>query len=189
MSRVPPPIVRVISVRNPDEIEIVRCLFREYASSLEIDLEYQGFSAELQTLPGAYRPPAGGLFLARVDDMAAGCVGIRPLRERICEMKRLYVRPAHRGAGLGPLLVQTAIEAARARVRGDVARHASDHGRRAAAVRQPRIPRDPALWFLSGTWSPLLWIAAGEALLKSTPTRPPVRCAPLSFGWRASRSK
>jgi GNAT superfamily N-acetyltransferase len=105
--------IHVIPATSRENVEIVRGLFMEYASSLGLDLEYQGFSVELQTLPGAYQPPSGGLFLAWVNDSPAGCVAIRLLRAQICEMKRLYVRPAHRRAGLGPLLVQTAIDAAR----------------------------------------------------------------------------
>ncbi len=89
-------------------------LFGEYAASLPIDLEYQGFAAELRGLPGAYRPPGGQLLVARVGDVDAGCVALRRLDARTCEMKRLYVRPAHRGSGVGPLLVDAAIAVARA---------------------------------------------------------------------------
>ncbi|HZR02190.1 MAG TPA: GNAT family N-acetyltransferase [Burkholderiales bacterium] len=96
------------------DIEVVRKLFREYASSLPIDLEYQNFSEELRTLPGAYSPPEGALLLARVGDEVAGCVGLRRIDSRVCEMKRLYVRPEARGNGVAAGLVEAALARARA---------------------------------------------------------------------------
>jgi GNAT superfamily N-acetyltransferase len=89
-------------------------LFREYAASLGLDLGFQGFPEELAGLPGEYQPPRGALFLALDDDVAIGCVGLRPLEwPRIAELKRLYVRPQGRGHGLGMLLTQGALSAAR----------------------------------------------------------------------------
>ncbi len=94
---------------------IARDLFREYADAIGIDLEYQGFSAELAALPAPYVPPRGALRIAFAGDDVAGCVGLRPLDSRghAGEMKRLYVRPAYRGSGLGRQLVEAAIASAR----------------------------------------------------------------------------
>ncbi len=84
----------------------MRALFRDYAAGLGVDLSFQGFEEELAALPGRYAPPAGRLLLAWTDDEAVGCVALRPLAERNCEMKRLYVRPTARGGQLGRHLVE-----------------------------------------------------------------------------------
>lgn len=97
-------------------------LFRDYADGLGVDLSFQGFAEELAGLPGKYAPPAGELLLARGDEGAAlGCVALRPLEEPgICEMKRLYVRPAGRRLGIGAALVAAIIAAAKARLYGEM---------------------------------------------------------------------
>lgn len=94
-------------------IEEVRQLFLEYALSLKIDLDFQGFEAEYKTLPGKYAPPGGALILALVDGKAAGCVALRKISEGICEMKRLYVRDNYRGLGIGKKLITMIIKEAR----------------------------------------------------------------------------
>jgi len=104
-----------IAAAGPDDLAAVRALFHDYAASLSVDLGYQGFPAELAELPGAYAPPAGALLLARdAAGAAVGCVALRPMTgEAAAEIKRLYVAPAGRGAGLGRLLAQAILEEAR----------------------------------------------------------------------------
>ena len=79
------------------DVEEARALFGEYAASLGFSLAYQGFDEELAGLPGPYAAPGGALLLARVDGAVAGVIALRGLDGGICEMKRLYVRPQHRG--------------------------------------------------------------------------------------------
>ena len=106
--------MEVVRAAGPDDYRQARELFAEYATALGVDLSFQGFDEELEGLAGKYAPPRGRLLLARAGDGLAGCVALRPLEEDICEMKRLYVRPAFRGLGLGHTLVAAIIEEARA---------------------------------------------------------------------------
>lgn len=108
-----PPAVTLRQADGPELVATARALFREYAAAIGIDLEYQGFAAELAALPAPYVPPAGALLIAQVGEAVAGCVGMRPLDPHTAEMKRLYVRADCRGWGLGEQLVQAVIEAAR----------------------------------------------------------------------------
>lgn len=92
-------------------------IFREYADQLKVDLCFQSFDAELAGLPGDYAEPRGSLLLALVDGAVAGCCALRPLDTvdypNASEMKRLYVRKAFRGFGIGRHLAETTLDAAR----------------------------------------------------------------------------
>jgi putative acetyltransferase len=106
--------LEIVRAKFVDQIATARMLFKEYEASLGIELTFQGFAREVADLPGAYAPPAGRLFLATNGAEPAGCAALRPLGDGICEMKRLYVRPAARGARLGRRLAETVIREARA---------------------------------------------------------------------------
>ncbi len=93
--------MEIRDAETPARIEAVRQLFAEYAAALDVDLGFQSIAAELAALPGPYAPPGGALLLAEIDARAVGCVALRPQEPGIAEIKRLYVRPEHRGAGLG----------------------------------------------------------------------------------------
>jgi putative acetyltransferase len=98
---------------SPAQIAQVRELFLEYAQSLGFSLCFQNFDQELAGLPGDYRPPEGRLLLAEYEGQVAGCVALHKLEPGICEMKRLYLRPAFRGKGLGRKLAEVILEEAR----------------------------------------------------------------------------
>jgi putative acetyltransferase len=95
------------------ELDDVRALMRAYADSLAFDLDFQDFDRELADLPGDYAPPRGALLVARLGDQVGGCVALRPLDGETCELKRLFVSPSARGAGLGRLLAEAIVAEAR----------------------------------------------------------------------------
>jgi putative acetyltransferase len=97
-----------------EELPLARELIEEYVDSLGVDLGFQEIDKELRDFPGSYAPPAGRLLLAFDNGEPAGCVALRPFEGDCCEMKRLYVRPAFRGAGAGRALAAAVVEAARA---------------------------------------------------------------------------
>ena len=107
----------IITPDSADLLGQVADIFREYALSLPIDLGFQGFEQELATLPGDYAAPRGALLLATVDGVVAGCCALRPLDAsdyaNASEMKRLYVRSAFRGFGLGRELASHTLDVAR----------------------------------------------------------------------------
>jgi ribosomal protein S18 acetylase RimI-like enzyme len=105
----------IIPVGTADQLADTVRLFRDYEASLDTDLCFQGFEAEVASLPGKYAPPQGALFVARsAGGEALGCVALRPVEPAgACEMKRLYVAPQGRGLGLGRALMEAVIAEAR----------------------------------------------------------------------------
>jgi ribosomal protein S18 acetylase RimI-like enzyme len=107
--------IRISEARWPNDRAIVETLFREYVASLAEDISFQNVDDELVGLPGKYARPTGVVLIARGGDQAAGAIAYRMVEPGVCEMKRLYVRPAFRGSGLGRELANELIEDARER--------------------------------------------------------------------------
>lgn len=106
-------MITVVHATTPQQIEQVRILFHEYRQYLGVDLCFQSFAQECDTLPGEYVSPKGSLRLAMSGSHVVGCAALRPLEEEACEMKRLFVRPAHRKKGYGAVLAETIIDDAK----------------------------------------------------------------------------
>lgn len=96
-----------------EELEEVRNIFIEYSEFLQVDLCFQDFEKELQTLHQVYASPQGCIILAKQNGQTLGCIALKSIAEGICEMKRLYVRPEARGMGLGRKLVEELMSFAR----------------------------------------------------------------------------
>ena len=105
--------MRVAVATNDGELAAARALIEEYATSLDIDLGFQGFGDEITHFPHGYSPPDGTVLVAWEGDEPTGVVALRRYEGSVCEMKRLYVRPQHRGKGLGRMLSEEVIAAAR----------------------------------------------------------------------------
>ena len=117
MELAPLPLIELGTPSTPEDLDALRTIFLEYAKSLDVDLCFQQFDEELAELPGDYAPPRGALLMAQVDGELAGCCALRPLDTadypNAAEMKRLYVRKAFRGFGLGRRLAEAILDAAR----------------------------------------------------------------------------
>lgn len=97
----------------PQDREAMLGIWREFIASPSVSLEFQGNEAEFADLPGKYGPPDGLVLLALLSDKVVGCVAMRRVSDAICEMKRLYVRPAARGMGAGRQLAERLLVEAR----------------------------------------------------------------------------
>jgi len=109
---------RIVPALSKETISQARFLFREYASTIGVEVCLGDFERELASLPGLYAPPAGRLLLAIQERAgnpgeAIGCAALRKLEPDACELKRLYVRPAFRGQGAARELVKELIAEAR----------------------------------------------------------------------------
>ena len=113
MTNSKPMLLSIAEARWPDDRATVEALFREYVTSLAEDISFQNVDDELSRLPGKYTRPGGVVLIARDGAEAAGAVAYRMVEPGVCEMKRLYVRPAFRGSGLGRELANELIEDAR----------------------------------------------------------------------------
>jgi putative acetyltransferase len=97
---------------TPDQFKIAKLLFEEYAAALNVDLCFQGFDEELQTLHLQYGLPKGCLMIVYNNEHAIGCAAIREFENTTAELKRMYLKPESRGNGIGKKLLQAMINKA-----------------------------------------------------------------------------
>ncbi len=111
------PAVRLCVPDSTHSFDLARLILREYAASLTVPECFTGFEQELGALPGEYATPRGQLLLAMAGDEALACCALRPLDNvdysNACEIRRLYVRPVHRGLGMGRRLTEAQMDFAR----------------------------------------------------------------------------
>ncbi len=108
-------MLNIVLASSAQDLADIRVLFGEYSGLVAEALCFQNFDQELEALPGKYAPPGGALLIARDADAAAGCVALRPIDAATGEMKRMYVREAYRGTGLGRKLALAVIAEAKQR--------------------------------------------------------------------------
>ena len=106
-------MTEIILINHPDEYKAAAHLFQLYADWLAIDLCFQGFEQELQSLEAMYGPPHGGILLCRHEEEWIGCVAVRPINATVAELKRMYVLPDFQGMGLGRKLLISALNLAK----------------------------------------------------------------------------
>ena len=106
-------MIEIKSARFPEDLKLVVAIFREYVASPSVSLDFQGYESEFASLPGKYAAPDGRLFLLWKDGAVVGCAALRKVDGSICEMKRVYIRPAVRGKGLGRRLIESILAEAR----------------------------------------------------------------------------
>ena len=97
---------------SPADWDLARALFREYERAVDAACCFDGLEAELAALDRRYAPPQGRLLLAFVDGEPAGCGALRRLEDGSAEGRRLWIRPALRGRGLGGALVLALLDEA-----------------------------------------------------------------------------
>ncbi len=106
-------MIEYVYATTPEHLAQIRDLFTEYVDSLGFQLDFQDYEKEFDELPGEYTPPQGRLILALKGHTAVGCIALRRLDGKTCEMKRMYVRPEYRGEGIGRKLAEILIDEAR----------------------------------------------------------------------------
>lgn len=106
-------MTQIVHAINAPQIVQARALLIEYEASVDFKECFVNFEREVEQLPGEYASPRGRLLLAVCDAEVAGCVALKPVDDRICEMKRLFARPQFRRRGIGRSLTETVIDEAR----------------------------------------------------------------------------
>ena len=105
--------IHLVQPQSEDDCAQARQLVEEYAASLNLDLSFQDFAHEIEHLTSEYAAPAGAFLVAEENGAFFGCVAVRQFAHGVGEVKRLYVTPAARGRGVGRLLAEGIVAAAK----------------------------------------------------------------------------
>lgn len=106
-------LIQIKEVLDTADFLIAKELILEYVEWLGIDLSFQNFDKEINTLQVTYSKPDGALFIALKNDKAVGVAGIKRFNEKECELKRMFVQTGSRGLGIGKLLLAKCIAIAK----------------------------------------------------------------------------
>lgn len=101
-------MLTISQLQTDEQIAATQEIMREYLAwffalvpGSESAPTFQGWEAEVASLPGIYAPPMGRLLLAMLGEQPAGCVALKQVNEQIGELKRMYVSPDFRGKRIG----------------------------------------------------------------------------------------
>ena len=107
--------ITIIVCETESDFNFAKELILEYVNWLGMDLSFQNFEKEMESLPSMYSKEDGGIFLAKVDGKAAGVVGLRRFSNEDAEIKRMFVKPEYRGMKIGQLMMDKCISSAKER--------------------------------------------------------------------------
>ena len=110
--------VRFVTYQDSPEFQnLGRCMVEEYVEATELEMDWPveelvPYIDDYTAFPGKFMP-GGDFLIAYLSESPAGCVGITPGEDGLCEMNRLWVRPAFRGRRVGRALAEEALVRAR----------------------------------------------------------------------------
>jgi len=105
--------IKIKIAESHEDFSNAKKLILEFSECLEMDLSFQNFNEEMNSLNKMYGEENGKLLLSFVNAIPAGVAGIRKFYGDECELKRMFVKPEYRNLGIGKLLLKEAIEAAK----------------------------------------------------------------------------
>lgn len=105
----------------PHDLQAIRGLWLEYLTWGNDELEarhgfrlpvHEAVERDLADI-AKFQPPGGRILLAFVENVAVGIACLQRIGPATAEVKRMYVRPSSRRAGLGRAMLERLIEAAK----------------------------------------------------------------------------
>jgi len=103
----------VCAADNPAVGQIIRQVMTEFGA---VGCNYSILDPEVDAMFEAYPAPEAAFFVIEHEGQVAGCGGMGPLAggdAAVCELRKMYFLPGLRGTGMGSILLQLILEAAR----------------------------------------------------------------------------